>query len=70
MLSSRENRFSWSKQGREREISFFRMMAAKWRPTVRKRDAQVDAKAKAASSKAKAAAAASKPVWTPWLLIE
>ncbi len=68
MLSSRENRFCWSKQGRDRDVSFFRMMAKRWRPTVRKRDAQLKGKGKAAA--AKAAAATSKPVWTPWLWVD
>lgn len=67
MLSSRENRFYWSKQDRSSAVPFFRMLARKWRPTVRRRDAQAETGSRRSGVKASSNA---KPVWTPWLWID
>ncbi len=69
MLSSREHRFHWSKQDRAAAVPFFRMLARRWRPTVRKPDAQAETTSKKTASR-KAAAATAKPVWTPWLWVD
>ncbi len=69
MLSSRDGRFHWSKQDRAAAVPFFRMLARKWRPTVRR----AEIRAEATSSKRTARPrndAANRPVWTPWLWVE
>jgi hypothetical protein len=68
MLSSRDTRFSWSKQDRSLGVPFFRALAHKWRPTVSKRDSEAGTnKSSATSLNGKRTA---RRVWTPWLWVE
>lgn len=72
MLSSKHSRFSWSKQDRAPEVSFFRMLHQNWRPTSRVvvvDDQLVTYGRHGRKRGTSAQRAASKPVWTPWLWV-
>ncbi len=71
MLSSRNNRFSWSKQDRSPDLPFFRALSRNWRPAVRKKEPEPDAADAAAKNDAKPVdGKTARPVWTPWLWVD
>ncbi len=73
MLSSKRDRFIWSKEDRLPEMSFFRMLHQNWHPITRVvvADEQVTIRGRrySHSSSKSAHHQAAKPGWTPWLWI-
>ena len=68
MLSSKREFFQWSKQDRMAELSFFRQLHRRWRPTVRTL-ATDEHFGRYSSRKAYAGQPAAKSTWTPWLWV-
>ncbi len=73
MLSWKRDRFSWSKEDRAPDMSFFRLLHQKWRPTTRhvivEERVETSGRYPYGRSKRAARQSAAKPGWTPWLWV-
>jgi hypothetical protein len=73
MLSSKRDRFMWSKEDRLPEMSFFRLLRQRWRPTTRVvvYEEQFDTRGRRYSLSAtkNPYQQAAKSSWTPWLWV-
>lgn len=71
MLPSKHDRFSWSRQDRALDESFFRLLRQNWRPVVREVVVVEDHNfryGRAATSRSMTSPPA-RPFWSPWLWI-
>jgi hypothetical protein len=72
MLSTKRDRFIWSKQDRLPEASLFRLLRQHWHPTTRVFVADetfVTARGRHRSSIGTSSARGAKSSWTPWLWV-
>jgi hypothetical protein len=69
MLSSKREYFQWSKQDRMADLTFFRVLHRRWRPTVRTLAPEENFGRYSSRKSAHIAHAAAKNVWTPWLWV-
>ena len=70
MLSSRNKRYSWGRQGLESDLSFFRLLHQHWRPMVREETDEERFSRRAARAAMRKRHEAPKPVWSPWLWVK
>jgi hypothetical protein len=72
MLSSKRDRFSWCKEDRVPEMSYFRLLHQQWHPTTRVvivEERLESGRYSSARSIVAARQASAKPAWTPWLWV-
>ncbi|MDC7789465.1 hypothetical protein PQJ75_24930 [Rhodoplanes sp. TEM] len=69
MLSSRKTRFQWSKQDRGSDVSLFRSMSQRWKPTVHHHDPDLTDAIKSPPPPTEPRPAET-PGWTPWLWVD
>jgi hypothetical protein len=69
MLSSKREFFHWSKQDRMAELSFFRLLHQRWRPTVRTLAVEEQFRRYSSRQSAHTGQPAAKSAWTPWLWV-
>lgn len=73
MLSSKRERFHWSKQDRMAELSFFRLLHQNWHPTTRSVTIEERPEMSGRYSSRQSATGgyqqSGKSVWTPWLWV-
>jgi hypothetical protein len=69
MLTSHHERFSWSRQDRMAEPSFFRLLQQHWRPVSRAAVVDERIRRHAARPDPSKRYDPTKPAWTPWLWV-
>ena len=67
MLSSKIERFAWSKQDRMADVTFFRLLCQTWHPVTRVLAEERHARYGRYGSALDENSYPTKPVWTPWL---
>ena len=70
MLASKRDRFSWAREDRIPDLSYFRLLRLNWRPVARVMFVHERDDRRRAARAAMANRHAAKPAWSPWQWVD
>ena len=70
MRTSKRDRFSWAREDRIPDLSYFRLLRLNWRPVTRVVFVQECEDRRRAARKAMSNRYPAKPAWSPWQWVD